>query len=79
MDKRDEFIAELRDGARKKGLLCHAEKWHGKGGDAFVGDRLTTVPSILPRIPMPEREVLISFPCRHGAPLFSLQTWSTSL
>jgi hypothetical protein len=47
MDKRDKFIAELRDEARKKGLPFRAEKWRGKGGHmmVFVGDRLTTVPS----------------------------------
>ena len=46
-DKRDKFIAELRDEARKKGLAFRAEKWRGKGGHmmVFVGDRLTTVPS----------------------------------
>ena len=31
MDKRDKFIAELRDEARKKGLPFKAEKWRGKG------------------------------------------------
>ncbi len=47
MDKRDKFIAELRDQARKNGLPFRAEKWRGKGGHimVFVGDRLTTVPS----------------------------------
>ncbi|MGC1778057.1 MAG: hypothetical protein WBB34_08915 [Xanthobacteraceae bacterium] len=46
MDKRDKFIAELRDEARHKGLSFRAEKW-GKGGHmmVLVGDRLTTVPS----------------------------------
>jgi hypothetical protein len=47
MDKRDKFIAELRDEAREKGLLFRAEKWRGKGGHmmVFVGHRLTTVPA----------------------------------
>jgi hypothetical protein len=47
MDKRDKFIAELRDEARKKGVPFRAERWRGKGGHmmVFVGDRLTTVPS----------------------------------
>ena len=47
MNKRDKFIAELRDEARKKGLSFRAEIWRGKGGHmmVFVGDRLTTVPS----------------------------------
>jgi hypothetical protein len=47
MDKRDKFIADLRDEARKRGLSFRAEKWRGKGGHmmVFVGDRLTTVPS----------------------------------
>jgi len=47
MDKRDKFIAALRDEARARGLTFRAEKWSGKGGHmmVFVGDRLTTVPS----------------------------------
>jgi hypothetical protein len=47
MDKRDKFIAELRDEAREKGLSFRAEKWRGKGGHmmVFVGRRLTTVPA----------------------------------
>jgi hypothetical protein len=47
MDKRDKFIAEVKEEARKKGLSFRAEKWRGKGGHmmVFVGDRLTTVPS----------------------------------
>jgi hypothetical protein len=32
MDKRDKFVADLRDEARKKGLSFRAEKWRGKGG-----------------------------------------------
>ena len=47
MDKRDKFIAALRDEARARGLTFRAEKWRGKGGHmmVFVGNRLTTVPS----------------------------------
>jgi hypothetical protein len=43
MNKRDRFIAELRDEARRKGLTFRAEAWRGKGGHmmAFVGDKLT--------------------------------------
>ena len=47
MNKRDRFIAELREEARRKGLSFRAEAWRGKGGHmmVFVGDKLTTVPS----------------------------------
>ena len=47
MNKRERFIADLRDEARRKGLSFRAEIWRGKGGHmmVFVGDRLTTVPS----------------------------------
>ncbi|HEY7999904.1 MAG TPA: hypothetical protein VIE87_13880 [Pseudolabrys sp.] len=47
MNKRDRFIAELREEARGNGLSFRAETWRGKGGHmmVFVGDRLTTVPS----------------------------------
>lgn len=47
MDKRDTFVAELREEARKKGLLFRTEKRRGKGGHmmVYVGDRLTTLPS----------------------------------
>jgi hypothetical protein len=47
MNKRDRFIAELRDEAREQGLSFRAEVWRGKGGHmmVFVGDKLTTVPS----------------------------------
>lgn len=47
MDKRDIFVAELREEARKRGFSFRAEKRRGKGGHmmVFVGDRLTTVPS----------------------------------
>lgn len=47
MHKRDRFIAELRDEAKRRGLPFRAEVWRGKGGHmmVFVGDRLTTVPA----------------------------------
>ena len=47
MNKRDRFIAELREEAKRRGLLFRAVEWRGKGGHmmVFVGDRLTTVPS----------------------------------
>jgi hypothetical protein len=47
MNKRDKFIAGLRQEARRKGLSFRAEAWRGKGGHmmVFVGDRLSTVPS----------------------------------
>jgi hypothetical protein len=47
MDKRQRFLNELRDEAKKRGLPFREEKWRGKGGHAmvYVGDRLTTVPS----------------------------------
>ena len=42
MNRRDRFIAELRDEARRKGLSFRAETWRGKGGHmmVFVGDPL---------------------------------------
>jgi len=47
MDKRDIFVAELREEARNKGLSFRTQKRRGKGGHmmVFVGDRLTTLPS----------------------------------
>jgi hypothetical protein len=47
MNRRDRFIAELRDEAWRKGLSFRAETWRGKGGHmmVLVGDRLSTVPS----------------------------------
>lgn len=47
MDKRDRFIAELRDEAKKRGLTFRVEYGRGKGGHAMVwmGDRVTTLPS----------------------------------
>jgi hypothetical protein len=47
MDKRDRFIAELREDAKARGLSFRIETRRGKGGHAmvFIGDRLTTLPS----------------------------------
>jgi hypothetical protein len=47
MDKRDRFIAELRDEARSIGLTFRVDYRKGKGGHAmvYVGDKLTTLPS----------------------------------
>lgn len=47
MDKRDRFIAEIRDEAKALGLPFRVSKSKGKGGHAmvFVGDRFTTLPS----------------------------------
>jgi hypothetical protein len=47
VNRRERFIAELRDEARRKGLPFRAEAWRGKGGHmmVIVGDRLSTVPS----------------------------------
>jgi hypothetical protein len=47
MQKRDRFIAELRDAAKVRGLRFRVETWRGKGGHAmvWVGDKVTTVPS----------------------------------
>jgi hypothetical protein len=47
MNKRDRFIAELRDAAKARGLSFKIETWRGKGGHAmvWVGDKVTTVPS----------------------------------
>lgn len=47
MDKRDRFIAEIRDRARERGLNFRVDYRKGKGGHAmvYVGDRLTTLPS----------------------------------
>jgi hypothetical protein len=45
--KRDRFIAELRDEAKKRGIPFRIESWRGKGGHAMIwfGDRVTTLPS----------------------------------
>jgi|ERR1700730_16862043 hypothetical protein len=47
MDKRDRFIAEIRNEARAKGLSFRVDYRKGKGGHAmvYVGDKLTTLPS----------------------------------
>ena len=47
MQKRDRFIAELRDAAKVRGLRFRVETWRGKGGHAmvWVGDKVATVPS----------------------------------
>ena len=47
MNKRDRFIAELRNAAKARGLSFKVETWRGKGGHAmvWVGDRVTTVPA----------------------------------
>lgn len=47
MDKRDIFVAQIRDEARQKGLPFRGEKRRGKGGHmlVYVGDRMTTLPS----------------------------------
>jgi hypothetical protein len=47
MNKRDRFIAELRNEARGRGLPFRVEYRRGKGGHAmvWVGDRFTTLPS----------------------------------
>ncbi|MBN9568681.1 MAG: hypothetical protein J0H79_13860 [Alphaproteobacteria bacterium] len=47
MDKRDRFIATLRDEAKKRGLSFKVEHNRGKGGHAMVwmGDKVTTLPS----------------------------------
>jgi len=46
MDRRDRFIAQLRDEARKRGLRLRLEKRRGKGGHAliWIGDRFATLP-----------------------------------
>jgi hypothetical protein len=45
MDKRDRFITELRDEAKRRGLRLETRR--GKGGHAMVwiGNRVTTLPS----------------------------------
>jgi hypothetical protein len=47
MDKRDRFVAELRDLANKAGLSFRIETRRGKGGHAmlWVGDKVTTLPA----------------------------------
>lgn len=47
VDKRDRFVAELRDAAKERGLRFRVDKGRGKGGHMLVclGDRFTTLPS----------------------------------
>ena len=47
VDKRDRFIAEIRNEARAMGLSFRVDYRKGKGGHAmvYVGDKLTTLPS----------------------------------
>ena len=47
MDKRDRFVAELRDEAKALGLSFRISKTRGKGGHAFVwvGVQTTALPS----------------------------------
>ena len=47
MDKRDRFIAELREEAKKRGLSFRVDTRRGKGGHALVwiGGKVTTLPS----------------------------------
>ena len=47
IQRRDRFIAELREAAKARGLSFKVETWRGKGGHAmvWVGNKVTTVPS----------------------------------
>ena len=47
MDKRDRFVAELREAAKSRGLEFRVDKRKGKGGHMviFLGDKFTTLPS----------------------------------
>jgi hypothetical protein len=47
MNKRDRFIAEIREEAKSRGLSFRVETRRGKGGHAmmWVGNRATTLPS----------------------------------
>ena len=47
VNKRDRFIAELRDEAKSRNLPFRVETWRGKGGHALVwfGDKVSTLPS----------------------------------
>ena len=47
MDKRDRFVAELREAAKSRGLEFRVDKRKGKGGHMviFLGDKVTTLPS----------------------------------
>ncbi len=45
--KRDRFIADLRQRAKVRRLTFRLEQWRGKGGHAmvWVGDKCTTLPA----------------------------------
>jgi hypothetical protein len=47
MDKRDRFVAQIREEAKRRGLTFRLDTRRGKGGHAmlWVGDRVTTLPS----------------------------------
>jgi hypothetical protein len=47
MDKRDRFIAELREEAKARGVFFRVDMRRGKGGHAMVwaGAKVTTLPS----------------------------------
>ncbi|GGK41466.1 hypothetical protein [Salinarimonas ramus] len=47
MDKRERFIAELRQEAKARGFFFEVTRARGKGGHVmiWVGDRVTTLPS----------------------------------
>jgi hypothetical protein len=47
VEKRDRFLAELRERARTRGLSFRVETRRGKGGHAmvWVGNRVTTLPA----------------------------------
>jgi hypothetical protein len=47
LDKRDRFLASLRNIAHARGLSFRVTKGRGKGGHAmvWVGDKVSTVPS----------------------------------
>jgi len=47
VQKRDRFIAQLKQLASDKGLKFREQKWRGKGGHAmvWVGDKVTTLRS----------------------------------
>jgi hypothetical protein len=47
MDKRDRFVAELREVAKARNLTFRTDKKKGKGGHMtiYLGDRFTTLPS----------------------------------
>lgn len=48
MNKRERFVAELREEAKRRGLSFRVEAARGKGGHALVWvgpDRWTTLPS----------------------------------